>query len=219
MRQPQHAETRVVQSLHIGQAAFQILPAFGGKQRAGHALARRTVRQQAGQISRRLDDPQPAIGAFLHVVQLFGVPERAFQQAAPRADGLPLCHYQRGDIVGLARIFLVILPARRLRDAGKHLQCDIAGLQPFQVDMAITGFRQQIAFPHQRIAMQIDHGQRLVQRLGLGAHRPRRARLLVHSTLGDAWGKAEQAHRRHAEQRRRSPHQLLHRIPLIAVPA
>src|SRR3546814_5663966 len=54
--------------------------------------------------------------------ELFGVPERTFEQRVPRPHRLELRDHQRGDIVGVAAIGVVILPLGRFGRAGEDLQ-------------------------------------------------------------------------------------------------
>ena len=142
--------------------------------------------------------------------------KRPLGQRKPGTDRLELGNHQRGNVVGLARIAIIVLPARGLGDAREKLQRDIARLQPGQVLMAPVGSLQHIASPHQRIGMEIDDLQRLVQRLGLGADRDAGLAIdLVHAGFEIARRHAEETHCTQCQHRQRHPYPFAHCHPLV----
>ena len=164
MRQADHAEAGVVEHVEVLGLALQVLRAFDRKQGADLAVAAGAAEKQRPQVGGRADDHQPAFGGGLGALQLFGVPERAFEQRGPGGDRLQLADGERGDVVGIAAVAFVILALGGLGHAGEHLQRDIALLQPGKIDMAVIDAVGEVALPQQGVAVQIDDGQPLVQR-------------------------------------------------------
>ena len=91
------------------------------------------------------------------------MPKRPLQQRTPGSQRLQLADDEQGDVVGLIGVGGVVLILGRLGDAGEHLQRDIAFLQARQVYMAALCRFQHVALPQQRVAVQVNYGERFVK--------------------------------------------------------
>ena len=124
--------------------------------------------------------------------------ERAFEQRIPCAHRLHVGDDQRGHLVGIARIAIVILVARRLGHRGKDLQRIMAGLQPRQIDLSAIRSLEQVALPQQAVRVHVGDIERLLQRLGMRADLVIARRDLVDRILDDARHEHEECD--HAER-------------------
>jgi len=169
MHQPRHPHAGIIKLLQIGPLAFQRLQAFRREQHADRAAVPGAEFRQAVDIRRIADHRQPARRILHRPLQFLRVIELPLEQREPGSHRLQLGNRQQGDIVGVGAVAVVILAPRRLGHAGKYLQPDIAVLHALEVDMAIVDAVGDLALPQQRVAMQIDDHQTVVQPLRVGA--------------------------------------------------
>ena len=83
-------------------------------------------------------------------------------------------------------------------------------LQPGKVNMPATCAVEQIAFPHQGVAMQIGDEERLVQRLCLGADLLAGGRDPVHRLLGQLGHEEEEGGGCNPQQQHKASHYAAH---------
>ena len=218
MGEPRHAEARGVKLVEIGDVAFEPVQSFDAEHSAdGHCLAlpRRDQRVELGPVG---DREELAVRRCDRAVQLFGVPQRAFEQRVPRPHRLQLRDHQPGDIVGIAAIGVVILALGRLGRAREDLQRDVSVFEPGQIHMAALCTIEKVAAPEQAVAVQIDDGEGLVERLGALADLGKRFAVdLVHAALEDAGGKGEEGARRDEQDNQNANQPAAHHFFLTSV--
>ena len=140
--------------------------------------------------------------------------QRAFGEGKPCPGRLQLRDDERGDVVRVAGVAIVILAARAFGDRGEELERDIALLQAGQILMPAIGLPENVALPHQRVGMEIDDAQRGVQRLCLGRDGDEREAIhLVGAGFEDAGRQGEKADGGEADQAQKAPHPFAHIHP------
>ena len=209
MRQPRHADARGVEPVEIGEVPFEVVQPLDREHRADRrAFAPAPAREQAVQLARRRHPGEAAVRGGHCPVQLLAVVERALEQRCPGADRLQLGDHQRGDIVAIAVVGVVVLAARRLGDAGEDLQRHVAFLHPRQILVPAPGAGEEVAIPHQGVGMQVDDGQRFVQRARFVGHGDRRLAVdPVHAAFDQRRAEREEGARGHRHDRQQAPGQ------------
>ena len=136
-------------------------------------------REMRRQIRLRADDREPTGRASGHRIGASGEVERPRQQAPPGRRWPAEGDGQQDDVIGVVRVALDVQMARRLGRGREHLEGHVPLDEPRDVHVAAIAADQQVAPPQQRVGVEVDDGQSLVERprrlrCGIRRHEGRR---------------------------------------------